>query len=426
MSDTLPERFAARMGHLLGPDFPNDIALAVSGGGDSMAMLVLAHDWARVYGVRLWVVTVDHGLRAGSADEAAMVARECAVLGHRHETLRWHWDGQGNLQDAARRARLELIDGWRGDVTHILMAHTQDDVAETFLMRLARGSGVEGLSSMSDRRIVRGANGPFEVIRPLLQEARADLRHHVDTLKVPYVDDPSNEDPRFDRVKARQALATLGIGTDTLAGTARRLGRASEALSRRAVEVARACVTEDTWEFMPTGDLLIARDDFAAVERDTQLRVMAAALQWVTSADYRPRASALEDLLDRALSGGGGTLHGARTIVRGGHIRVCREYVAVAEAHVTFGAEAVLWDSRWRVFSNDKPRGLTLRALGPDGWQQIESKPEDLPPHDAALALPALFDGDRLVSWHPNDTYPGFQVQLSPPAGQFITFVDSR
>jgi tRNA(Ile)-lysidine synthase len=80
-----------------------------------MAMLALSHDWARHMGVGLWVVTVDHGLRPESAEEAAMVAAECAALGHPHATLRWRWDGQGNLQDAARRARLALIDRWRGD-----------------------------------------------------------------------------------------------------------------------------------------------------------------------------------------------------------------------------------------------------------------------------------------------------------------------
>jgi tRNA(Ile)-lysidine synthase len=73
-----------------------------------------------------------------------MVAAECAALGHPHATLRWRWDGQGNLQDAARRARLALIDRWRRGIEHVLMGHTQDDVAETFLMRLARGRGSRG------------------------------------------------------------------------------------------------------------------------------------------------------------------------------------------------------------------------------------------------------------------------------------------
>ncbi|MEJ6391529.1 tRNA lysidine(34) synthetase TilS [Gymnodinialimonas ulvae] len=426
MNDTLPERFAARMGQLLGPDFPTVIALAVSGGGDSMAMLALAHEWARVFGVRLWVVTVDHGLRADGAAEAEMVAAECAELGHAHATLRWSWDGQGNLQDAARRARLDLMDAWRGEITHVLMAHTRDDVAETFLMRLARGSGVEGLSAMEELRTIQGTRGAFKVVRPLLQEARSDLRHHINTLQVPYVDDPSNSDMRFDRVKARQALATLGIDADTLATTASRMSRASKALWRRAADAGRACVREDTWAGMPTGDLLIDRDPFTAVERDTQLRLVAAALQWVSSAVYRPRARALEDVLDRAMSGGGSTLHGARLLVGAKHIRVCREYAAIRHLSVSLGDDAVIWDGRWRVSTDQKTRALTLRALGSDGWQQAEQKPENPPPHDAAICLPALFDGERLVDWYPAERHPGCQVQLSPPAGQFITFLESR
>ncbi|MBT8411376.1 MAG: tRNA lysidine(34) synthetase TilS, partial [Octadecabacter sp.] len=244
------------MGQLLGPEFPKHIALAVSGGGDSMTMLALAHGWARVMGVGLWVVTVDHGLRPQSAAEAAMVATECAALGHPHATLRWHWDGKGNVQDAARQARLALIDRWREGVEHVLFAHTQDDVAETLLMRLARGSGVEGLSAMAARRHVtphKGGYAPvleadvtqtappppalgasevgrgFHVIRPMLGMSRAELRHYADTLHVPYVDDPSNADPRFDRVKARQiltALAPLGLNAKGLAETAGRMRRA--------------------------------------------------------------------------------------------------------------------------------------------------------------------------------------------------------
>ena len=426
MTETLPERFAARMGALLGPDFPTDIALAVSGGGDSMAMLAMAHDWARVFGVKLWVVTVDHGLREESAGEAEMVARECALLGHPHATLRWHWDGQGNLQDAARRARLELIDRWRGGIEHVLMAHTQDDVAETFLMRLARGSGVEGLSAMAESRVVAGESGPFRVMRPLLNEVRADLRHHIRTLKVPYVDDPSNADERFDRVRARRALASLGIDAETLAGTAKRLGRAAEALAQRAADVARDCVSEATWAGQPTGDLLIERDSFARVERDTQLRVLASALQWVASSEYRPRARALEDLLDRALSGGGGTLLGARTIVGRTEIRICREYAALADRITPIGEKAVVWDSRWRVVQTVADRNLTLRALGPDGWQQAGEKPESAPPHDAAICLPAVFEGDRLVAFHCAEKQGGLEVSFQPPAGQFITFLVSR
>ncbi|MBY4895019.1 tRNA lysidine(34) synthetase TilS [Rhodobacteraceae bacterium N5(2021)] len=407
------------MGRLLGPDFPTRIALAVSGGGDSMAMLALAHDWARVFGVGLHVVTVDHGLRAESCEEATQVAEECAALGHPHTTLRWHWDGTGNLQDAARRARLRLIGDWRGDIAHVLFAHTQDDQAETLLMRLARGSGVEGLSAMAETRDMGG----WQIVRPLLSETRAALRHYADVLRLPYVDDPSNEDTTYDRVRMRRAIAAVDLDVGTLAETATRMARAREALEARAGDVARVCIAEDVVQGAATGDLLIDRDAFAPVERDTQLRLLAAALRWVAQAPYRPRARALDGLLDRMLGGGGGTLHGAQVIVTPTHVRVCREFAAVRDLRVTLQHEAI-WDSRWHICT-DTP-GLTLRALGPDGWQQLPARPGDGAPHDAAIARPALFDGARLVACAATTHGPKFKATLRAKPESFVASLLSR
>lgn len=407
------------MGRLLGPDFPSTVALAVSGGGDSMAMLSLAHGWARVYGVGLHVVTVDHGLRPESGTEAAMVARECATLGRPHTVLAWTWDGQGNLQDAARRGRLDVIDGWRGDIVHVLFAHTQDDQAETLLMRLARGSGVEGLSAMADTRDMGG----WHIVRPLLSERRTDLRHYIDVLRVPYVDDPSNDDDQFERVRVRRAITALGLDSGALAETAARMRRARDALEARAVDAARACVTEDTSGGERTGDLLFCRDRFAQFERDTQLRLFAAALRWVASASYRPRAQALEGALDRCLSGGGSTLHGAQFIVTRTQIRVCREFAAVRDKAQALNGRAV-WDGRWNVAS-DRP-GLTLRALGPDGWQHLPASVRDAIHHDAALARPALFQDGQLVAFAATSLVPqlGFSVVLE--AKSFVASLVSR
>lgn len=385
---TLDQRFADAMGEMLGPDFPTEIALAVSGGGDSMAMLSLAHNWTRVWGVTLKVVTIDHALRAESAAEAEMVARECATLGWSHDTLRWHWDGQGNLMDAARRARLDLIDGWRGTTRHVLMAHTRDDVAETFLLRLKRGSGVDGLSAMAKIRDVEG----MQVVRPCLEMSRAELRHYARVLKTPWVDDPSNDNPSYDRVKMRQLLHGLeevGLGIDTLSSTAERLGRAQVALRARAHHV--WCELGSECE---SGDLLLDTDGFAKIERDTQLRVLAEGLGFVSGAEYRPRADALEALLDRVLSGGAGTLSGCEIRAERSKIRVYREYRAVEALTADAGD---LWDGRWRL-GHDTLSEVTVRALGQAGWQQVKDKPDTAPPYHAARSLPALWRGDCLVA----------------------------
>ncbi|MDG3042031.1 tRNA lysidine(34) synthetase TilS [Roseicyclus marinus] len=420
--NSLEARFAASMGAILGPDFPPRIALAVSGGGDSMAMLALAHGWARVMGIALHVVTIDHGLRAASAAEAAMVGAECAAIGHPHATLRWNWDGQGNLQDAARAARLRLIDDWRGDIAHVLFAHSRDDQAETLLMRLSRGSGVEGLSAMAPLRRPQGHG--FWQVRPLLDISRADLRHYATTLRLPFVDDPSNDDPRFDRVRARRALAALadlGLTADGLADTAARMDRARTALAARAASVAHTLVVQDD---PATGQLVLDRDGLAAVERDTQLRLLAAALQWVGGGPYRPRASALEGLLDRILGGAGGTLLGAQVMLARDRLRLFREYAAVRDHSSPTGPD-VLWDGRWRL-NGPTVDGLTTRALGPAGWAQIPEKPDHAPPYEAALGLPAVFDGDILIACAPLGFGPAQECTLLRPAGSFVAFLQLR
>ena len=411
---SLEDRYAGQMGQLLGPDFPTEIGLAVSGGGDSMAMLALTHGWARTFGVGLRVATIDHGLRAGSRAEAVMVAEECATLGHSHDILDWAWDGQGNLQDAARRARLALLGRWRGAVRHVLFAHTRDDQAETLLMRLIRGSGVDGLAAMAPVREVVDGSGRWHVVRPLLEENRADLRHYIRTLKVPFANDPTNDDPSYDRVRVRQAIRALELDHVALAETAARMRRARGALQARVVAVAREVVVEATCQERPTGDLLIDRDGFAGEERDTQLRLMAAAVQWVAGAEYRPRARALEGLLDGALAGSGGTLQGARVWVEKRHLRIGRELKAMPVA-------GDLFDGRWRVSGDG-----TWRALGEDGWRQLADKPADVPPAEAGYTLPALFSGGDLIACPTLAPSPDASAEFHPPFGPFVAFLESR
>ncbi|MDA7425196.1 tRNA lysidine(34) synthetase TilS [Thalassococcus lentus] len=445
---SLDSRFAEAMGQLLGPDFPTDIALAVSGGGDSMAMLTLAHNWSHRWGVRLHVVTIDHGLRAGSAAEAQMVADECKALGWPHTTLRWHWDGQGNVMDAARRARLDLIDRWRGVLCHVLMAHTADDVAETFVMRLMRGSGVEGLSAMAEARTVRMTGvrsavpaaditgplpsqgnpakgvltrpGSFHILRPCLGMRRDELRHYLKTLKGRWVEDPTNEDPRYARSRVRQFLQGGDWDIENLISTAQHMERASAALRARAIDVHKTLVADLGQTSALTGDILWDRATFETVERDTQLRLLAGALQFVSSAEYRPRFDPLEDLLDRVLAGGGGTLHGCEARAERDVIRVWREYAAVRDLTTEVG-DGTLWDGRWRVFDSAL-RGASVRALGEDGWAQIKEKPKAAPPFHAARSLPAIWQDDQVMACDALGVGSGFTASLWPMGRELFSF----
>jgi len=179
---------------------PKTVGIAVSGGGDSMALLHAAIHRADLAGTALEAVTVDHGLREEAAEEANMVARYCATFGIPHTTLKWNGaDASGNIASAGRDARYRLISNWAKSraIGGVLLGHTLDDIAETFLMRLARKSGVDGLSMMETQFERNGMRWS----RPFWQHARADLRDYLIRHGVPWVDDPTNDDEAYERPK---------------------------------------------------------------------------------------------------------------------------------------------------------------------------------------------------------------------------------
>ncbi len=203
------------------------LGLAVSGGPDSLALLLLAH--AALPG-RVEAATVDHGLRATSAGEAEAVALLCAALGVPHAMLKVEV-APGNLQSQARAARYAALGSWlatRG-LAALASAHHADDQAETLLARLNRASGVAGLAGVRARGQVPGTQ--FPLLRPLLGWRRSALAEVVAAAGVTAAQDPSNSDERFDRVRLRKALAGADwLDIAALAGSAAHLADADAAL----------------------------------------------------------------------------------------------------------------------------------------------------------------------------------------------------
>jgi tRNA(Ile)-lysidine synthase len=215
------------IGRALAPD--ERVALAVSGGPDSVAMLAMA---AAAFPGRVIAATVDHGLRASAADEIAMVAQTCAGLGVPHAALAGTIDSAASLQAQARALRYRLLIGWaaQAGARFLATAHQADDQAETLLMRAARGAGLSGMAGVRARREV-GEDAPLTLIRPLLDWRRAELRAVVRRAGLPFVDDPANDDPRHDRTRFRRLLnAHEWLDTPHIARTAAYLAEADDEL----------------------------------------------------------------------------------------------------------------------------------------------------------------------------------------------------
>lgn len=210
------------------------LGIAVSGGPDSLALLLLAH--AALGPDKIAAATVDHGLRAESADEAAFVADICARLGVDHATLSVTVP-EGNLQSNARDARYLALGQWHDEARAgvLVTAHHADDQAETLLMRLNRGSGVPGLAGIRSTAEIPGWGGT--VFRPLLRWSKRELEAVVSSSQIEPVRDPSNVDEKFDRARVRRFLAEQDwIDADGLAASAEHIEDAWRAIEWFAAE----------------------------------------------------------------------------------------------------------------------------------------------------------------------------------------------
>lgn len=269
-----------------------------------MALLHLAQSWARTRNIAApAVLTVDHGLSAGSRSIAASVAAAAAGLGLSCVILPWTSPKpSANLEAAARVARYRLMGAWCAAhrVAGLYLAHTLEDQAETFLLRLARGSGLDGLAGM--RALAPYPMPGFtavRLVRPLLGIERAALRSHLTAKAIGWHEDPMNADPRFDRVRLRQAwpaLEAIGLAPARIAAAAGHLARARSALDGET----NAFLAEQTQN---TGSAIrIDTAALAARPREIGLRVLAAALMEIGGNVYRPRFERLEDLYNAVVS----------------------------------------------------------------------------------------------------------------------------
>ena len=277
----------------------------------------LMHDWSKAKGVASPIVlTVDHGLQPHSKANARRVLRWAKVLGLKAVVLSWKGAKPGaDIEAAAREARYRLMGDWchAHGIAALYAGHTRNDLAETFLLRLGRGSGLDGLAAM--RPVAPYPVSGFKelrVVRPMLGIEREALRTYLTARGQEWIEDVMNRDPRFSRVRIRDTMTVLeqaGLSTSRIADAANHLGRAREALEMvTAAVLTRACRSDG-------GRILVEASALRSAPREVGLRALSRLLMAVSNQAYGPRFERLERLFDSIVDeslGAGRTLHGCR------------------------------------------------------------------------------------------------------------------
>ena len=378
------DEFAALMDRLGPFEARPQIAVAVSGGRDSLCLALLLQRWARRRRGRITALTVDHGLRPDSAAEARTVGRWLAAHKIGHAILPWDRRDQAlpesGLQAAAREARYRLLlDHCRAlGFLHLALAHQRDDQAETFLLRLGRGSGPDGLAAMAPVTERAGVR----LLRPLLPVPRGRLAATLKSWKQDWIDDPTNENTAHARIRLRRLLPSLakaGVTPAHLAETATALGQARAAMDEAVAGILAAGVEID-----PAGYLWLDPSVLARAPGEAGRRVLARCLMAIGSGAYGPRSERLDRLYDQIAAGrlgSGATLAGCQIRRKGSRLLICRELAATGPAIALTAGSSQVWDGRFQVtLARSRVRKIQVQAaaLGPEGNRSVLAARPDL------------------------------------------------
>ena len=338
------------------------LAVAVSGGADSMALALLAHDWAAARGGEVRGLVVDHGLRPGSAAEARLAAARLASHGIVPHVLTWAGTKPSSaVQAKARAARYALLEAYCRDaaILHLLLGHHRGDQAETVAMRAARGSGDDGLAGMAAIREVRG----LRLLRPFLAVPGARLRATLEQLGQPWIEDPSNLDRRFMRARLRAEPAFDPDHFVALAEAA----AARRGERERSIGHFLACAAHPH----PAGFVRIERPALAALDEAAAIQVLERVVRSVGGSAFPSRAASLVRLRTYLANGGPVcTVGGCIQVCKGATIVIFREPGRIIDRQVVQPGQTVWWDSRFelRYLVGETP--LTVCAAGSERLAQ--------------------------------------------------------
>jgi len=369
------------------------VAVALSGGPDSLALTILADRWARERGGRLAALTVDHGLRPESADEAQTVGGWMAARGIEHHVLAWSDPKPATgIQEAARAARYDLLAEWcrAQGCLHLLTAHHREDQAETYLIRRRAGSGIDGLAGMSALREMAGVR----LVRPLLAVPKARLAALLDAERQPFLSDPSNRNPVFERARLR--LDTVAEDIERSTAELRDYGRQRIARERELDRLLARAVT-----LHPAGFAAIDPSAIERAEAELVDRLLSRAALCIGGSAYplrRERVSRLRAGM-RECSERARTLGGCRFVPWRGRLLVLRELSRAAPPVRLVPGGELLWDRRFGVTPPQHAASkLMLGYLGQSGMRSVFDRDDGALPRLLHPVLPAVWDETGLIA----------------------------
>ncbi len=353
------------------------IAVALSGGGDSMALAFLLQEWAKTQKGRVVALIVDHRLRPESATEAKQVAAWMKKAGIAHHILSDpNAAPSSNLQNYARELRYRLMTEWcqKNHFRYLATGHTYDDQVETFLLRLQRGSGVDGLAAMPAATMRNGVR----ILRPIMGFRREALREYLKNHNRPWIEDPTNEKPEYDRNAVRKLLRInpdAGL-SKRFFDTALAMGRARAALEQETNAALSACLTVHK-----EGYAKINIDKFRCINEEIALRALRNALACLGGNATTPRFEKLHPLYRGIMDG---TLEKPRTLWgctliprKGDALLILRERARIPARTLLTLNTPILWDERFTVTWRRSRRVAMpyfISPLTPAEWQALRRK----------------------------------------------------
>lgn len=348
------------------------IAVAVSGGIDSMALMFIAKMWCDNNNVQLFVLTVDHGLRKESKLEAEYVAKICKNNSIIHNILTWEGEKpQNNVESIAREKRYELISNFCKDnnINTLLVAHHLQDQAETFFIRLFRGSGIDGLSAMHDINIMYGIN----IVRPFLMVFKEDLKKYLEEKNIKWIEDPSNNDEKYLRNKIRIFLNSFDNKKEIL----ERINSAVENIndSRKYIDLILAKIEKNIVNFNSFGTCLIDKDKLLKQDPIIALRILSKIAMKISGNIYKPRFKKLKRLLEVIKETNNSlkyTFYGCIfENYKDNLLIVYREYNAIMENKMLIFNKEIIWDNRFSIKLTKDIKNLYISHVNNGDFKKI-------------------------------------------------------